>query len=140
LKYLGIDYGNKRIGLAISDELGMFAKPIDALQNKSVEVAISQISSLIHRENINFVVIGIPDTGRKSELDQIKIIKSFASKLCETTKISFEYWNESFSSIEAFVNLKAKGNKSKSNIEKKLDSESARIILQGYLDFKNSKI
>lgn len=140
MKYLGIDYGKKRMGLAISDELGMFAKPIEAIQNKGLEVAIKEIKSLIDRENLDFIVIGLPDTGRKSELEQIKIIKSFGDKLFKQTKISFEYWNESFSSVEAFTNLKAKGKKSRSNIEKKLDSESARIILQGYLDFKNSKI
>jgi putative Holliday junction resolvase len=140
MKYLGIDYGKKRIGLAISDELGMFAKPVNMISNKKHEVAIESIKSLIKSENIDLVIIGIPDTGRKSEVSQVNVIKSFGNKLQNGINISLEYWNESFSSIEGVANLKAKGYKSKLNIGKKLDSESARIILQGYLDFKNTKI
>lgn len=140
MKYLGIDYGDKRIGLAISDELGMFAKPINMISNKKPEVAIESIKSLIKSENINFIVIGLPDTGRKSEVNQVNVIKTFGNKLKDGINVPLEYWNESFSSIEGVENLKAKGYKSKSNIEKKLDSESARIILQGYLDFKITKI
>jgi putative transcription antitermination factor YqgF len=110
------------------------------ISNKKHEVAIESIKSLIKSENIDLVIIGIPDTGRKSEVSQVNVIKSFGNKLQNGINISLEYWNESFSSIEGVANLKAKGYKSKLNIGKKLDSESARIILQGYLDFKNTKI
>lgn len=132
MKILGVDYGEKIIGLALSDELETVCAPLQALKVKSLADAVSKVQRIIRSHNAKTVIVGLP-LGRKGEETQQSIqTRYFANALQATNGATVEFWNESYSTQTAIESGAKKGIKRK----KSLDSESARIILQEYLDFK----
>ncbi|MBN2016363.1 Holliday junction resolvase RuvX [Candidatus Dojkabacteria bacterium] len=129
MKYLGIDYGEKRIGLAISDETGIIAMAISALKVKSLADAVSKIHRIVRTQNIDIVVVGLPLGSKNEETQQSIQTRYFARTLESTNGAEVEFWNEAFSTVQA-----RQYERRKRNNPKNIDSESARIILQEYLD------
>lgn len=134
MKILSIDYGDKRIGLAISDENEKLASRFLTLENISQKRSIAEIKKIILEKNIQKIIIGIP-IGLKGESAQTQNIKEFSAKLSENINIPITGVNEVFTSKMAKENLLQTGVKSK-DIRKVIDQEAARIILQDYLDRK----
>lgn len=133
MKKLGIDYGQKRIGLAISDETELIATPLPVLKVKSFSDAVTKIQRIIKRQKIEEVILGLPLCRKGNETKQSIQTRYFANALESTNGAKVVFRNELFSTKEAEKNLKKSSKKAK---EKK-DSEAARIILQEYLDSKN---
>ncbi len=136
MKILSIDYGDKRIGLAISDKNEKLASRFLTLENKSQKKSIIEIKKIIPEENIQKIVIGIP-VGLKGESAQTQDIKEFSIKMSKNIKIPIIEVNEVFTSKMAKENLLQAGVKS-IDIKKAIDQEAARIILQDYLDKNQS--
>ena len=134
MKILSIDYGDKRIGLAISDENGKLVSRFLTLENRSQKKSIAEIKKVILEKNIWKIIIGIP-IGFRGESAQTRDIKKFSAKLNENIEIPIIEINEVFTSKMAEENLLQAGVKSK-NIKEFIDQEAARIILQDYLDRK----
>jgi len=84
MKVLGIDYGEKRIGLAVSDELGMFARGLCTLVRKNISADLRFIGEVIAREQIATVVFGLPLNYDGSEGIQCAKVRRFASRLIES--------------------------------------------------------
>jgi putative Holliday junction resolvase len=127
MKYLGIDYGKKRVGIALSDETGNFAFPKAIVENKK---ALEDIFTICNEEKLSGIVLGesVSSNGIKNEID-IEI-KSFAKKLGDKTDLPIFFEREDFSSVEA--------SRYQTNSGKKDDSAAA-IILQRFLDKKQNK-
>ncbi len=129
MRYLGIDYGHKRIGVAVSDELGKFAFPLDVVeQGKSHEDATLLIKEIIKKNNIHVVVIGESKNLDGTPNPIASEIAVFARRLQTQEghahiKIVFE--PEMYSSVQA-EQITGKNSKS--------DASAAAVILQGYLD------
>lgn len=135
MKAISIDYGEKRIGLAISDEIGIIAAPMKTLKVTSFPDAVSKIHRISKSQNTDAIVIGIP-LGRKGEETKQSIqARYFANALKATDGTEIVFWNEAFSTQQASKHTKRKGTKRRKNI----DSEAARIILQEYLDSRKEK-
>ena len=132
MKMLAIDYGKKRIGLAISDKSEMLASRFLTLENKSLKSSIEEIKKIVLEKNIQKIIVGIP-VGFKGESAQTQNIKEFSAKLSENIDIPIMEMNEVFTSKIAEDNLRKAGVKSE-DIKKVIDQEAARIILQDYLD------
>jgi putative Holliday junction resolvase len=132
MRMLGIDYGNKRIGLAVSDRNEKLASCFLTLENKSLESSINKIRKIIAENNIEKVIIGIP-VGFKGESRQAKKTREFAIELKKETNLPIIEINEIFTSKMAKKNLLNAGINSK-EFKKNIDQEAARIILQDYLD------
>jgi putative holliday junction resolvase len=128
MRYLGIDYGAKRIGLAVSDEAGTIAFPRETIANMSG--AIAAIRAIIQKEHIGFVVVG--DT--KSHGGLANPVTSQAQRFVDTLKeelnIPVSYGWEAGSSIEA--------SRYAPESEGHNDSAAAAIILQRFLDMRAS--
>jgi putative transcription antitermination factor YqgF len=127
--FLGIDYGTKNIGLAISDEEGRFAVDIPILKHNPQSV-LTSLKDICEQRRVEAIIIGIPGLDREN--DMTSQIRTFALNLAAITKIKVDFWDESFSSINAEMGLRGKRLKSS-------DSRAARMILQEYLDFKYNK-
>lgn len=123
MKILAIDHGTKRIGFAISDELGITAKPLEVIHTKNSRQAIDLTIKLINKTNPHLILIGIPLSFNDSGSTQTEIIKSFAKEIREKTGFPIKFWDESYSSVE--VGAKKR--------KKYIDSEAAKIILQEFL-------
>jgi len=135
MKILSIDYGDKKTGLAISDENEKLASRFLTVENKSSEDLIKKIKNIILENNIQKIILGIP-VGFKGESAQTINIREFFVKLSENIKIPVIEINEIFTSKMAEENLRKAGVKGE-KIKKIIDQEAARIILQDYLDKKH---
>ncbi len=139
MKHLGIDYGTKHIGLAVSDETGTIAFPREVISN--THDALARIADLCIQEKIQKIIIGksLDQVGNTNPI-QIQI-EQFAQKLGETTTLPIAFQNELHSSFESdnqfdfggFSRRNQENQKGK-RPQVKDDAKAASIILQRYLD------
>jgi len=136
-RVLALDVGNKRIGVAYSDPLGISANPLPLIEND--EKVFEKIKKIVDEYNIGKIVIGLPLTLKGEEGEQARITREFAEKLKENIpNIEIEFIDERFTTSLAEQHLRETTKKSKR--KKKLDSLAAVYILKTYLDqqqFKN---
>ena len=133
-KYLGIDFGDKRVGIAISDFNKEISFPRDFLEFKSSKGLINQIRDICEREQIIKIILGLPIQMDGTFGERAKITKNFFDKLKESMpKIEVEFFDERLSTEYAVKALHAQGIKAKDQKGKR-DTLSAQIILQNYLN------
>jgi putative Holliday junction resolvase len=137
-KVLAIDYGTVRIGLAISDELRILARPIGIIsQSKKAQ---QEILELVRKETVQLVIIGLPKNLNGSDSEMTTEVRSFAEKLftkLDDLKIEHRFHDERLTSIMAASNILEQGlSKSKRQQKYRHDEEAARIVLQEFLDSK----
>lgn len=133
MRILGIDYGEKRIGLAVSDEKETLASRFLTLENKSLKKSIKEIKKIVSEENIKKIVVGIP-IGFRGDSEQTKAVRKFIGELKKNIDLPIIEINEIFTSKMAEENLREAGMK---DVKKVIDQEAARIILESYLDKGN---
>ncbi len=131
MKYLGVDYGTKRVGLALSDESAMLARPVAVLKNDSN--LIEEIEQIIMKEGVSCVVVGNSE-GNPVQRD----IEEFIGTITLVTMLPVEKINEAFTSMEAHgrkgkESLSARQTKAPSK-PSDLDAKAAAVLLQRYLD------
>ena len=137
---LSIDYGLKRIGLAISDPLRKFAFPLTVLENKGFTYVLSSIKEIIKDREIELIIIGIPynlnskmgGQNVNSKNDMQETIEKFVEKLQKDIKVSIKKVDERYSSFLAEENLKEAGLNSKKS-KSFVDLEAARLLLEEFL-------
>jgi putative Holliday junction resolvase len=122
MKYLGVDFGSKRIGLAFSDDSGGLAFPLKVLENS--EKAVSEILRICKDKNIGTVVVGDSKDYKFQDNDIMKEIKIFAEEIKKESELSVVFHPEFLTSQEA-MRLQGKNDM--------LDASAAAIILKSYL-------
>ena len=130
---LGIDYGERRIGLALSDPMGIIAKPLRIIDRKRTTDYISEILNTSKEKNANIIVVGLPLTLRGKQSKQTEIVQKFIEKLTQLGKIPVVPVDERLSSISAKKSLQLQGVKT-GHEKGRVDETAAAIILQEYLD------
>jgi len=131
-KVLGIDWGEKRMGIAISDELKILAKPLRTLESKNVE----DLLEILKEEKVEEIVIGRPRNMDGSLGVQAEKVFKFSSKLEKLTKIPIVYEDETNTTKVVKSMLIKEGLNPQKNIDL-VNKKSAQLILQGYLNEKN---
>jgi putative Holliday junction resolvase len=132
MRLLGIDYGDSRIGLSISDELASFAHPYRTVQRDTK--VLHEIRQIVERERITGIVIGLPKNMDGTLGQSAAKAKAFGGELAlviPATNIMF--WDERLTTIEAQRALHAAGKNAKQS-KKMIDQVAAQILLQSYLD------
>lgn len=129
-RILGIDYGEKRVGLALSDLLQMIASPFKTIPNNSS--LLLSLKNIIDEREVEKVVVGMPIGMKGQETRQTKLVKAFVTRL-EDCHISVELEDERLSSVSAEKSLILQGIKTGHN-KGLIDQTAAAIILQLYLD------
>ena len=132
---LGIDFGEKRVGLALSDRLNLIASPYKTLQYISENDLMSEIKKIVIDKEIKVFVIGLPLNMKGEDSDQTKKVRRFKN-LLSILELPIVYEDERFSSIIAKNSLVLQNVKTGHN-KSEIDRTAAAIILQQYLD-KNS--
>lgn len=125
MKYLGIDFGTKRIGIAISDETGEFAFPKSIIPNSSV--AVKKIATIAKEEEVAGIVIGDSVATNEEQNDIGSAVELFSHKLKDMVFVPIIFEREDFSSVEAHRYQTEVGHR---------DDSAAAIILQRFLDKK----
>ena len=132
-RILGLDYGERRIGLALSDPLGIIAKPLTIIDRKKTTDYISQISEIISEKKITSIVVGLPLTLKGHYSKQTEIVLAFIDQLKSNFQIPIVAIDERLSSVAAKKSLLVQS--VKAGYEKgRVDETAAAIILQEYLD------
>ena len=133
-KYLGVDFGNKKIGLAFSDDRGSIAFPLKILENKK-ESIFTEFFNILKQKKISKIVFGesVGDSGKKNQIDNEA--KLFARNLQEKYFTLYKENLEIFFEKEWYSTIEARKNKDIKNI----DHSAAAIILQRFLERNNGK-
>ena len=131
-RLLAIDYGTRRVGLALSDPLKMIASPYRTIINKGNSNLIVEIERIIAAEDVEQTIIGLPLGMAGQITEQTKKVEEFADKLI-ARGIAIEYEDERWSSVAAKRSMKEQNIKSGYNKEL-VDQTAAALFLQQYLD------
>jgi len=130
MRFLGIDYGNKRIGISISDQSNVIANPYSTIINKNFGDVISQIITIIDKEGISDIIIGLPLSFSFTDTEQTQLTQKFIDYLnLKLPEIKIHIENEILSTREAENRL--------DDLEDKnsvIDQTASSLILQSYLD------
>lgn len=130
-RYLGLDIGEVRIGVAVSDELGSIASPVATIPRKSDVVAA--LRKLVATYTPAALVIGLPVGLSGREGPQAQATRDFAEELGAALDIPLEYYDERMSSSIAEQALVSQGTR-RGKRKEHIDAMAAAVILQGYLD------
>lgn len=130
-RLLGIDHGDARIGIAMSDETAFLASPLTTV--KSNRMATDEIVALVEEHGVEKIVIGLPRNMDGSYGPATEKVRAFAEKLKQKTDVPIVEWDERLSTVSAHNALREAGLDGRKR-KGVVDKVAAQIILQNYLD------
>ena len=133
-----LDYGMARIGVAISDELGLLAHPRPFVTARPPARALAEILRFTRQEGVRRLLVGLPRNLNGTEGIAARRVRAFVASLSEKTKIPIEFVDERLSTVEAQARLHAAGHTERSS-RTRIDSASAAILLQSWLDGRSRR-
>ena len=136
MRILGLDIGEKRIGVAISDELYFCAIGVDVLERKNNGEDIYKIADIVSRYNVVKIVVGLPKNMDGSVGPSGEEVKKYVNKLQNALEVEVDFWDERLSTVAAEKTL-IEADISRKKRKKVIDKMAAVFILKNYLDFKS---
>lgn len=133
---MGLDLGERRVGVAVSDELGMFAHPVTTLEVQGDRSLLEQVGALAREKQVERLVVGLPLNQDGSVGPRAQRVQELTRKLAEATALPIDEIDERFSSQAAQRILDQAPRKKTRQDKGRLDRIAAVIILQSYLDQK----
>ncbi len=134
MKYLGLDLGRKRIGLAISDDLNITAQALDFIAFKDLNSFVSDMVQLIAEKGVTKFVVGNPRNMKGTESAGSLRAKEFAESLKDKSGIDAVLWDERLTTVSA-EKILISANVRRKKRKQKIDSLAAQLMLQSYLDY-----
>lgn len=134
-RYLGIDYGTKRVGIAISDGLGLTARPLEVVARGEV---VERVADIVASYDVTRLIIGLPTALGGHEGASAEGARDLGRELAAATGVDIEFVDEKFTSRMAEEALLDSGMKRRRRRET-VDKVAAAIILQAYLDTRGSE-
>lgn len=132
-RILGLDVGDKRIGVAVCDALGITVSPVETVHRKNAKADVSRILAIVQKEEVGAVVIGLPKNMDGTEGEQAQKVRAFAEQLSKELRLPLHFEDERLSTFTAIENLVERGIKTGKNRDL-VDMEAAAIILRSFLD------
>lgn len=138
MRILCLDVGEKRIGVAVSDELGITAQGLGAVERKqnSKGEDIEEIRKIVEKYNIDKIILGLPKNMDGTLGQSGKMVEDYAKKLQSCLNIDLGFWDERLSTVSA-ERVLIDADMSRKKRRSVIDKLSAVIILQSYLDYKS---
>ena len=134
MRIMALDYGDQRIGIAMTDLLQMLASPYDIYHRKHTDEDFDYFVNLIKKEQVETIVMGLPLNPMGEEQEIAGKVREFAEKLKGLSNCKLIYWDERMSSVTAEEILKRREKDWKKR-KQQLDMYAAMVILQDYLDY-----
>ncbi len=132
-RILGIDYGTKRIGISLSDPLGITAQALESVINN--ERGWKRLHEILHDKEVNLIVVGMPLNLKGERAQKAKEVELFVERLKQEAGADVVTWDERFTTAIAQQTLLQMGTKRKDRRERgRVDAMAAAIMLQGFLD------
>ncbi len=132
-RILAIDYGEKNIGIAVSDLLHLFSKPLTTITNLGFSYIVKKLSELIKEQNVGLVLLGLPLSVAGLDTQKTAQVRAFYEQLKQELTVSIELWDERYTTMDARDLLIKKGIKQKAG-KKIIDQTAAAMILKNYLE------
>lgn len=133
MRIVGIDFGDARVGLAVSDESGFLSSAVGTVQVTGVNDAVRKCAEQIRALHAEQIVCGLPRNMNGSESFRAEKTRVFAAKLAEATGLEVQFFDERLTTVEAYTYLNITDYKS-SKRRGVIDALSAQILLQAFLD------
>lgn len=134
MKIMGIDYGDARTGIAISDLLCTIVGSTTVIHSRRNDKTIAEIQRLITEHNVGKLVMGLPKNMDGSEGPRAQLCREFASELAAATGLEVAMWDERRTTVEAH-NILSEHNYHGKKRKNTVDAVAASLILEGYLAF-----
>jgi putative Holliday junction resolvase len=138
-RILALDVGKKRIGLAISDELGLTALGLDTLHRTRIREDLEKLRLVAVNHDVGMLLVGRPLHMSGSESRQSEYTKEFAEKLAAYVQLPIVFWDERLTSAEA-ERLMRLGGASLERRKKAIDQMAAVLLLESYMGFRNTLV
>jgi len=133
MRILGIDFGSKTMGIAVSDELGMLGHGVGTIHRRSLRHDLARLREIVQRYQPEKIIIGLPCNMDGSLGPAAQQVLDFAALLSKKLQLPVETWDERLSTVEA-QRMLIDAEVRRSRRKKIIDTVAATIILQGYLD------
>ena len=135
-RIMGLDYGDKTVGVAISDEMQLTAQPVETIVRERINKmrrTFARIEDLIEEYDVETIVIGLPKKLNNEEGERCKLTREFGSRMEQRTGLTVVYQDERLTTVSADAVLQEGGIR-KDRRTQYLDKMAASILLQTYLD------
>lgn len=139
MRIMGLDFGSKTVGVAVSDELGLTATGIEIVRRDSpnkLRKTLARIEALINEYNVYKIVLGYPVMLDGSERERVEKTKEFATMLHRRTNLEIIFQDERLTTVEAYEIMDLAGIKREDRY-KYVDQVAAQVILEDYLNSNN---
>jgi putative holliday junction resolvase len=133
MRYLGVDLGRARIGLALADDVLRHARPFRVVQRKGEARDLAVIAEAARDYEVGRAVLGLPINMDGSEGPAARLSREFAPKLAAALSVPVDLFDERLSTFEAETRLRDRGVSAR-DARGRVDAEAAAVILQGWLD------
>jgi putative Holliday junction resolvase len=137
MRYLGVDLGRARIGVALADKLLRTARPLTTLPRRGDRADAEALRDLAQEWEVSQIVVGLPFNMDGSEGPSARLSRTFAGHVERTTGLPVALFDERLSTFEAEDRLRAQGFSGKDR-RARVDAEAAAVILQGWLDGRDA--
>ena len=141
MRILGLDFGSKTVGVAVSDGLLLTAQGVETIERKDenkLRRTCARIEELIAEYEITEIVLGLPKNMNNTEGERVEKTKAFGEMLERRTGLPVHYWDERLTTVAAEQILMESGVR-RENRKAVIDKVAAGLILQGYLDCLKTK-
>ena len=138
MRIMGIDYGEKRFGIALSDPLGITAQGLPTIERTSIQEDIKKIINIIQEKEVQEIVVGLPKLLNNTLGDKANEVLNFIDTLKKHINIPIKTFDERFSTVRANRAM-LEGDLSRKKRKERVDMIAAQLILQGYLDMIKTK-
>jgi putative Holliday junction resolvase len=135
---MGLDYGDKTIGVAVSDELGWTAQSVETIRRTTRENDLDRLRQLVREYNVSAIVVGLPKNMNNTIGPRGEICIAFADDLKETLQLPIHLWDERLTTASAQRTL-LEADVSRKKRKAVIDKMAAALILQGYMDAKQTR-
>ena len=132
MKILAVDYGERRTGLAVSDDLGITAQGLETIVAKDESEITALVARAVEETGSGKIVVGLPLNMNGTESEMSKKVREFGVELARVTSMPVVFWDERLTSIQAQRVLRDMGKKTYKN-KSEIDRISATLILQEFL-------
>jgi putative Holliday junction resolvase len=133
-RILAIDYGSRRIGIALSDALGITAQPLEIIHHTNKQADLGRIGSIIAEKKVERIVIGLPINMDGNEGPNVDVIRRFAAEIETRFKLPVELYDERLTTMQAERMLVEEADMSRAKRKTVKDKIAASILLQSYLE------
>lgn len=132
-RIMGLDYGDRRTGVAVSDLFGWTAQGVEVIEHKTEEACLRRVEALVREHEVEEVVVGLPKNMNGSVGPRGEICMAFAEALRQKLSMPVHLWDERLTTVAAERTL-LEADVSRSKRKQVIDKMAAAILLQSYLD------